>query len=114
MKSFTAQGAGAQSILDKQIAQLSREISRGVGLSRRRRWTKPTTLMAQAADRSRWKPTNIYLSRARKAQEKYYFEDARKDIEKAIELDPEFAMAYLRLFAALFQYGEHRGRSARR
>ena len=35
MKSFTAQGTGAQSILDRQIAQLSREISRSVGLSRK-------------------------------------------------------------------------------
>ena len=35
LKSFTAQGTGAQSILDKQIGELSRQISRGVGLSKR-------------------------------------------------------------------------------
>jgi len=91
IKSFTAQGEGAQSILDKQIAQLSREISRGVGLSKKA-VDETKTLMAQtpAASIDAYK---FYLAGHEKL-EKMFFDEARKDLEKAIELDPQFALAY--------------------
>jgi tetratricopeptide (TPR) repeat protein len=94
MKSFTAQGVGAQSILEKQIAQLSREISRGVGLSKKA-VDETKDLMAQAPTAS-MEAYKYYLQGSENLR-KQYFEDARKDFEKAIELDPEFAMPYLAL-----------------
>jgi tetratricopeptide (TPR) repeat protein len=35
-----------------------------------------------------------YYLQGNENQRKQYFEDARKDFEKAIELDPQFALAY--------------------
>jgi len=99
MKSFTAQGAGAQSILDKQIGELSRQISRGVGLSKRAvEETAPQ--MAQGPTRS-MEAYKYYLEgRAKLGQ--MFFEEARKDLEKAIQLDPECAIAHLYL-ASVYQ-----------
>jgi tetratricopeptide (TPR) repeat protein len=102
MKSFTSQGVGAQSILDKQIAQLSREISRGVGLSKKA-VDETNPLMAQMPTAS-IDAYKFYLSGHEKLQ-KMYFEEARKDLEKAIGLDPQFALAYYDLRGVLFQSG---------
>jgi len=94
MKSFTRQGVGAQSILEKQIAQLSRDISRGVGLSKKAvDETAPQMARAPTASIDAYK----YYLQGRENQRKQYFEDARKDFERAIELDPECAIAYLSL-----------------
>jgi len=91
VKSFTAQGVGAQSILDRQIAQLSREISRGVGLSRKA-VDETNALMARAPTAS-IDAYKFYLAGHDKL-EKMYYDEARKDLEKAIGLDPQFALAY--------------------
>ena len=103
MKSFTAQGAGAQSILDKQIGQLSREISRGVGLSKRA-VNETAAQMAQAPTAS-MDAYKFYLAGHEK-YEKFYFDDARKDLEKAIGLDPQFAPAYYDLSKVLLPSGD--------
>ncbi len=103
MKSFTAQGTGAQSILEKQIAQLSREVSRGVGLSMRA--VKETaSQMAQVPSRS-MEAYKYYLEGKLKL-DKMFFEDARKDLEKAIQLDPECAIAYLYMAAIRQRSGD--------
>ncbi len=103
MKSFTAQGAGAQSILDKQIGELSRQISRGVGLSKRAvEETAPQ--MAQVPTRS-IEAYKYYLE-GRDKLTKMFFEDARKDLEKAIEIDPECAIAYLFMAGVLQRSGD--------
>ncbi len=103
MKSFTAQGVGAQSILDKQIAQLSREISRGVGISQRA-VAETKNLMAQMPTAS-IDAYKAYLTGHEKLQ-KMDFEEARKDLEKAVELDPQFALAYYDLRSVFFQTGK--------
>ena len=103
IKSFTARGTGAQSILDKQIAQLSREISRGVGLSKKA-VDETKTLMAQAPTES-IDAYKFYLSGHEKLG-KIYLEEARKDLERAIGLDPRFALAYYDLRSVLFQEGD--------
>jgi len=103
MTSFTAQGTGAQSILDKQIAQLSREISRGVGLSKKA-VEETKSLMAQTPTSS-IDAYKYYLAGHEKL-EKMYFDEARKDLEKAIELDPQFALAYRDLSSLNLRAGE--------
>jgi tetratricopeptide (TPR) repeat protein len=99
IKSYTAQGVGAQSILDKQIAQLSKEISRGVGLSRKA-VNETGAAMAQA-------PTNSieaykYYLEGQAKMNQMFFEDARKDLEKALAIDPECAIAHLYI-SAIYQ-----------
>ncbi len=94
LKSVTAKGDGAQSILDKQIGQLSRDISRGVGLSKKAveetkiQISEPQTLSMDAYK---------YFLIGRDSLDRFYFEDARKNLEKAVELDPQFAIAYFYL-----------------
>jgi eukaryotic-like serine/threonine-protein kinase len=95
LKSATSKGEGAQSILDKQIGQLSREISRGAGLSRKA-LKEATAELAQTQTSSL--EAYKYFLEGQENLEKMYFEDARKNLEKAVELDPEFAIAYLSLY----------------
>lgn len=103
MKSFTARGEGPQSILDKQIAQLSREISRVVGLSKKA-VDETKALMAQTPTTS-IDAYKFYLAGHEKL-EKMYFDEARKDLEKAIELDPRFALAYSDLSSLILKSGD--------
>ena len=95
LKSVTAKGEGAQSILDRQIGQLSRDISRGIGLSRKA-LDEARVEMAQSQTSSL--DAYKYFLEGQANLDKMYFEDARKNLEKAVELDPQFALAYLSLF----------------
>ena len=91
LKSATAKGDGAQSILDKQIGQLSRDVSRGVGLSKRAvEETKVEMAQPQTSSLDAYK----YFLEGQEKFEKLYFADALISLEKAVELDPQFAVAY--------------------
>jgi len=103
MKSFTTQGTGAQSILEKQIGDLSRQISRGVGLSRKA--IEETGARMSQAPAASIEAYRLYLAGHEKLQ-KFYYDDARKDLEKAIELDPQFAAAYHDLSKATYNLGD--------
>jgi serine/threonine protein kinase/tetratricopeptide (TPR) repeat protein len=95
LKSATARGEGAQTILDRQIDQLSRDISRGVGLSRKAvEEAKVQISEAQTSSMEAYK----YFIMGKESMDKFYFEDARKNLEKAVELDPQFAIAFLLLY----------------
>jgi eukaryotic-like serine/threonine-protein kinase len=94
LKSATARGYGAQTILDRQIDQLSRDISRAVGLSKSAvEETKAPVAESQTASLEAYK----YFLQGREDSEKRYIEDARQNLEKAVALDPQFAMAYFYL-----------------
>jgi len=95
LKSYISKGEGVDSILKTQIDELSREISEGLGLARQ----KIELTRAQITDvtTSSMEAYNYYI-RGRDDYEKFYWEEARKFLEKAIELDPTFASAYLYLF----------------
>ncbi|MBP1656652.1 MAG: hypothetical protein H6Q31_1253 [Bacteroidetes bacterium] len=97
LKSASTRGEGVQSILDDQIDDLSKEIARGVGLSRQ----KVETLPAQIADvtTSSMEAYNYFL-RGRDDYEKLYYKQSREFLEKAIALDTMFAMAHLYLAKA--------------
>jgi len=94
IKTTSSKGEGVASILKMQIDELSREISRGVGLSERKvqanklQITEVTTTSMDAYN---------YFLRGREEYEKMYYDDARQFLEKAIELDSTFASAYLYL-----------------
>ncbi|MEE9152410.1 MAG: protein kinase, partial [Thermoplasmata archaeon] len=99
LRSASSKGEGVRSILEKQIDELSKEISRGVGLSERRikEAQKPiadvTTTSMDAYN---------YFLKGTESHNKFYYEDARQFLEKAVELDPTFASAYIWL---AFAYG---------
>ena len=91
LRSASARGEGVASILKSQIDEISRAVGRGIG--------KPL-LKLEAPSRpivdlttSSMEAYNYFL-RGRSDFEKFYFADARKFLEKAIALDPEFAIAH--------------------
>ncbi|MBA7676344.1 Serine/threonine-protein kinase PknD [subsurface metagenome] len=94
LKTTSSKGEGVSSILNKQIDELSRDISEGAGLSERRiesmdkQITSITTSSMEAYN---------YFLRGREDAEKFYFDDARKFLERAVDIDSNFATAYLYL-----------------
>jgi len=103
LQSASSTGEGVASILRSQIDELSRDISRGIGISERRiqasrmRITEVTTTSMDAYN---------YFLRGRDDYEKFYFEDARQFLSKAVELDSTFAVAYLYLAWVQEQLGD--------
>jgi len=91
LMSASSKGEGVSSILRTQIDELSREISLGVGISNQ----KVEEAKTQIADvtTTSMEAYKYYL-KGTEAGDKYYWDDARKYLEKAVELDPTFAMAY--------------------
>ncbi|NQT79940.1 MAG: protein kinase [Candidatus Aminicenantes bacterium] len=91
LKSASSRGEGVGSILRNQIDELSKEISRGFGLSERKiranssQIAEATTLSMEAYN---------YFLRGRDDYEKFYFADSLRFLERAVELDPEFVMAH--------------------
>jgi tetratricopeptide (TPR) repeat protein len=100
--SFTTRGNGLSSILDSQIDELSKDISRSVGISNR----KVETATMRILDVS----TNSlgaydYFLKGREAYDKMYFDDARQFLEKAVKTDPGFSIAHLYLSHAYSSLG---------
>ena len=91
LKSASSRGEGAESILRIQIDELSRGISAGIGLAREKIEAERT----QVADvtTSSMEAYKYFLKGSEEFDKMYYI-DAIKSLEKAVELDPEFAMAY--------------------
>jgi len=94
IKSSSSKGEGVDSILKTQIDELSRDISQGMGISE-------LNIKAAALRIAEVTTTSIeaysYFLRGDEAVDKFYFDEARRLLEKAVELDPTFASAYLRL-----------------
>jgi serine/threonine protein kinase/Flp pilus assembly protein TadD len=111
LKSVQSKGEGVGSILDKQIGELSKEISQGVGLSERR--IEPSQMRVADMTTSSMEAYNYFL-KGRDEYEKFYYDDARKSLEKAVELDPEFAVAYLYLSRVSSSLGMQEERDAAR
>jgi len=98
LKSVGARGDGVGSILKSQIDELSRNISRGIGLSESK---IADSVPAKIIDLT----TNSieayqYFLRGRDDYEKFFYPDAQKFLKKAVELDPTFAVACLYLARA--------------
>jgi serine/threonine protein kinase len=94
IKSTSSRGSGVDSILNKQIDELSREISRGIGLSEQK--AKPAKIQVAEVTTTNMKAYNNFL-RGREDYEKFYFAEAKEFLEKAVEQDPEFALAHFYL-----------------
>jgi serine/threonine protein kinase/tetratricopeptide (TPR) repeat protein len=107
LKSASARGEGAASILKSQIDEISREVGRGIGkpLLKIEAPARPIVEMTTSS----LEAYNYFL-RGREDYEKFYFADAKKFLEKAIALDPEFAIAYQILASADFNLLDFNGR----
>jgi tetratricopeptide (TPR) repeat protein/TolB-like protein len=97
LRTTSSKGEGVASILKTQIDELSRDISKSVSIYERtigptkRRVTDVTTSSVEAYN---------YFLRGRDDLDKFYYDDARRFLEKAVELDSTFASAYLYLAKA--------------
>ena len=94
LRTASSKGEGIASILKLQIDELSKDISQGVGISEEKR--AATQLPIADVTTTSMDAYNYFL-RGRDDYDKFYFEDARRFLEKAIELDSTFAVAYLYL-----------------
>jgi len=103
LKSATSRGTGENSILDTQIDELGREISLGLGIARQeleaaqRPITELTTTSMEAYK---------YYLQGKEEIQNLSSVNARQSLEKAVELDPQFAMAHLYLGEAHFELGD--------
>jgi serine/threonine protein kinase/Tfp pilus assembly protein PilF len=95
LKSASSRGEGIDSILRTQIDELSREISRGIGISERKIATEGPAPIADVTTSS-MEAYDRFLE-GREAYERLYNDDARRALEEAVALDPDFAVAYLYL-----------------
>ena len=94
IKSSRSQGEGINSIINTQIDELSREIALGVGIAREE-------VASAELNISEFTTTSMeayhFFLRGREDFYDQYIKDAIIRLEKAVELDPNFAMAYLYL-----------------
>jgi serine/threonine protein kinase/tetratricopeptide (TPR) repeat protein len=103
LKSASARGEGINSILRSQVDELSRAVSRGIG--------RPTLKVEMPLPRivdlttSSMEAYNYFLQ-GRDNYEKFYDAEARNDLERAVKLDPSFAIAYLYLGRAAVNLGD--------
>jgi len=94
LKSASSKGDGVSSILKTQIDELSREISQGIGITGQ---TEKAAQLQIADVTTNSMEAYNYLLKGIEAREKLYYDDSRKFLEKAVEIDPTFAVAYLHL-----------------
>jgi tetratricopeptide (TPR) repeat protein len=91
LKSASSKGMGVDSILKTQIDELSKEITAGIGLARER--IEPVKAPITDVTTSSMEAYK-YFMQGIESQRKFYHEDAIGFLEKAVELDPDFAVAY--------------------
>jgi len=102
LKSATSRGKGENSILDTQIDELGREIFLGLGKARQelessqRPITELTTSSMEAYKN---------FLQGKEDIENLYAMGAQQSLEKAVELDPQFALALLYLSDTYFELG---------
>ena len=99
LKSAGARGQGVDSILKTQIDELSRAVSRNIGrlpLKLEKPQPKVMDLTTNSME------AYNYFIRGRNEVENLNAPDAKKFLDKAVALDPSFAVAYLYLASAEF------------
>jgi len=100
LTSAKATGEGIDSILKSQIDELSRDVYRGVGMSEkelRARQTKVADVTTSSMEAYK-----VYMKGLEEADQHAY-ESAARYLEKAVDLDPTFAMAHAALYEVYAQ-----------
>ena len=98
-----ARGDGVESILRRQVDELSREISRGVGLSLSR--IEATQRPVIDVTTTSMDAYSCFI-KGKDEFERFYFADARRELERAVQLDSTFAVAHLYLASTYARLGE--------
>ncbi len=107
LKTAQARGDGPGSILKTQIDEISRSVSRGIGLPPlkiERAQPKIADLTTNSIE-----AYNLFL-RGRDEIERFFSADARRSLERAVELDPSFAIAWLYLSRACNELSDTKAR----
>jgi serine/threonine protein kinase/tetratricopeptide (TPR) repeat protein len=94
LKTASAKGDGVSSVLKTQIDEISRTISRGIGPATAKIETSPPKIAELTTSSME---AYSYFLRGRDDYENFYHADAKKFLEKAVSIDPTFAVAYLYL-----------------
>jgi serine/threonine protein kinase/predicted Zn-dependent protease len=94
LNSASARGQGVDSILQSQIDELSRQISTGLGVMNGS--TKARGLPIAEVTTASMEAYDIFL-KGRELYEKLYNDEAIRFLTRAVELDPDFAVAYFYL-----------------
>jgi tetratricopeptide (TPR) repeat protein/tRNA A-37 threonylcarbamoyl transferase component Bud32 len=108
LKSASSKGKGADSILESQIDALSREVSQGVGIPEKK--IEAAQIKVEDITTNSMEAYNYFL-RGREEDYKLYYDSARQFLEKAVELDPTFAMAYRALANTYWELGNTKARN---
>jgi serine/threonine protein kinase/tetratricopeptide (TPR) repeat protein len=95
LKSAGSKGEGVESILKNQIDDLGRQISRAAGLSERKVNQSPSQPIADVTTGAI--EAYDYFLRGRDEYDRWYYDNARKYLEKAVEIDSTFAIAHMYL-----------------
>jgi serine/threonine protein kinase/tetratricopeptide (TPR) repeat protein len=91
LKSAAAKGNGVDSILKSQIDDISRTIRRGIALPPLKIETPARKIIDLTT--SSMEAYNYYL-KAKEADDNFFWAEGRKFAEKAVSIDPTFALAY--------------------
>jgi tetratricopeptide (TPR) repeat protein/predicted Ser/Thr protein kinase len=109
LRSASARGNGESSILDNQIDELSKEISQGLGLSKRR--AKGSSQKIADVMTSSMDAYAEFLKGVEK-YDRYYYDEALKFFENSVRMDPNFATAYQWLALSYGKLGDTKARTA--
>ncbi|MFX0210586.1 MAG: tetratricopeptide repeat protein [Candidatus Hodarchaeota archaeon] len=101
LKSVNSKGRGVESILETQIDDLSRGIFQGIGIIEE----KTTKLKLSEITTGSMEAYKNYL-RGNDAFWNFYYDEACRFYEKAVELDSSFASAYLYLAFSYYFLGD--------
>jgi serine/threonine protein kinase/Tfp pilus assembly protein PilF len=107
LKTANSKGEGDGSILRSQIDELSAEISRGIGIPERKIKASKVPIMEVTTSSIE---AYEYFIRGRTEYDKFQYDKSRQSLEKAIELDPNFAMAFFWLTMDYDLLGEAKAR----
>jgi len=102
LKSANTKGQGADSIFDSQIDVLSREISFGLGAGMET--VEAAQLNIQGITTHSLEAYRYFL-KGKEGCNMASWAEARKNLEKALEIDPAFTMAYVYLVWTYFEAG---------
>jgi tetratricopeptide (TPR) repeat protein len=100
LRGSSSKGEGVSSIINKQIDELTKDVSEGIGLARHN--IESAEMPIADVTTSSMEAYRYYME-GRENSRKFYFDDARIALEKAVKLDPDFAMAYFDLAYANYQ-----------
>jgi tetratricopeptide (TPR) repeat protein len=97
LRSSSSKGEGVSSIINEQIDELTKEISESAGLTGKGIESAEGPLADVTTSSME---AYRYFLEGRENIRKLYYDDARIAFEKAVKIDPDFAMAYLGLASA--------------